>query len=111
VNELVGLATVLATIVGLVSWIVRASFARQAIITDRYFAHLEETQRFTRETNDRITASFDHLSSAVDRLNARTDEQAGLLRELTEGMTATRVTLDALSARVIGLEHAPQEIR
>lgn len=109
-NELLGLAGVLATIIGLVSWIVRASFARQAVITDRYFAHLEETQRFTRETNDKISASFDHLSSAVNRLNERTEEQAALLRELTEGMGATRLKLGELAHRLAGLEHAPQEI-
>jgi len=108
-HELATFAATVSTLVAMVVWIVKASFTRQSAITDRYFAHLEETQRYTRETNDRIAASFDHLSGPVARLNAKTDEQAALLRELTEGMGATRLTLDALSARVMGLEEHEHE--
>ena len=84
IYQLVGLGSILATVVSLVVWVVKMSFQRQAAITDRYFGHLEETGRQTAETNRTLAGAFDELRHAMKRLEERSDEKIKLLQQLTQ---------------------------
>lgn len=91
--QLLGTGGVLATIVGLVVWIVKQSFKRQGDITDRYFQHLEETHKVSAKTSESLTGAFSELSGTMRNLDERTTANSTLIKELTNEVIATRKEL------------------
>lgn len=75
-------ATVVASITGLVVWLVKYAFKRQSEITDRYFGHLEKRD----EANQ---AAIDRFGDTMDKVNQNLDEHTRLLKNIADRQDTT----------------------
>ena len=84
------LGATIASVVGVVVWLVKHSFKRQTEITERYFAHLERQQLEARETNERLVCAFSDLSKVLHSIDQRTQEHRDGLNDVRKELEGLR---------------------
>lgn len=71
-----------ASITGLVVWLVKHAFKRQGEITDRYFGHLEKRD----EQNQQM---IDRFGDTMEKVNQNLDEHTRLLKHIADRQDTT----------------------
>ena len=83
ITALGSMITILATVVGLVVWLVKQQTKRQNDVTDRYFRHLEERSSKNEKIHEGYAEAFKAVGESISTQTLEISKQTVQLGELT----------------------------